>query len=94
MQSQSSIIDRVFLVLLLIIVAHASPSEAASARHIVLLPTLNYTEYEIWESKYYPVNVLEQKMTEYLASLLRQNPFTDVSILDDSQAQRWMDDPY
>lgn len=94
MQSQSSIIDRFFFVLLLIIVMYACQSEAASSRHIVLLPTLNYTEYEIWESKYYPVNVLEQKMTEYLASLLRQNPFTDVSILDSSQAQRWMDDPY
>lgn len=83
-----------FFFFLLLMATCASPSQAASLRHIVLLPTLNYTEYEIWESKYYPVNVLERKMTEYLASLLRQNPFTDVSILDDSQAQRWMDDPH
>ena len=94
MQSQSSIIDRILFFFLLMMATCTSPLEAASPRHIVLLPTLNYTEYEIWESKYYPVNVLESKMTEYLASLLRQNPFTDVSILDDSQAQRWMNDPY
>ena len=71
-----------------------APSFAeAPIRHIVLLPTQNYTEYEVWDSKYYPVNVLEQKMTDYLASLLRDNPFTDVSILNDDQALRWMDDP-
>lgn len=94
MHFQSSIIDRILFFFLLMMATCTSPLEAASPRHIVLLPTLNYTEYEIWESKYYPVNVLESKMTEYLASLLRQNPFTDVSILDDSQAQRWMNDPY
>lgn len=94
MHFQSSIIDRILFFFLLMMATYTSPLEAASPRHIVLLPTLNYTEYEIWESKYYPVNVLESKMTEYLASLLRQNPFTDVSILDDSQAQRWMNDPY
>ena len=56
---------------------------------VLLLPTLNFTEYEIWESKFYPVNVLERKMNEHLASLLRRDPFTDVRILDETGAERW-----
>ncbi len=94
MQSRSSTSQRLLFALLLACFLSVSMSEAASTRHIVLLPTLNYTEYEIWESKYYPVNVLESKMTEYLASLLRRHPFTDVSILDETQAVRWRDAPY
>ncbi|NLM71863.1 MAG: hypothetical protein GX181_07895 [Synergistaceae bacterium] len=82
------------LLLTLFLLIFAAPSFGeAPVRHIVLLPSINYTEYEVWESKYYPVNVLEHKMTDYLASLLRGNPFTDVSVLDGGQAERWMDDP-
>jgi hypothetical protein len=62
---------------------------ASGKKTMILLPTLNFTEFEIWDSKFYPVNVLEQKMTEYLASLLRRDPFTDVRILDEAAAERW-----
>ena len=62
---------------------------ASGRKTVLLLPTLNFTGYEIWESKYYPVNVLEQKMNEYLASLLRRDPFTDVRLLDETGAERW-----
>ncbi len=86
-------LDKILFTIFFITILVERASFAAPVRHVVLLPTLNYTEYEVWDSKYYPVNVLEQKMTEYLASLLRDNPFTDVSILDEGQAARWMDDP-
>lgn len=62
---------------------------ASGRKTVLLLPTLNFTGYEIWESKYYPVNVLEQKMNEYLASLLRRDPFTEVRLLDETGAERW-----
>lgn len=64
-------------------------AHGAGRKTIFLLPTQNFTEFEIWESKYYPVNVLGQKMTEYLASLLRRDPFTEVRILDEGEAERW-----
>jgi hypothetical protein len=62
---------------------------ASARKTVLLLPALNFTDFEIWESKFYPVNVLEQKMTEHLASLLRRDPFTDVRILDETGAERW-----
>ncbi|MBL3593879.1 MAG: hypothetical protein JMJ93_10320 [Synergistaceae bacterium] len=62
-------------------------------RQIVLLPTVNYTGFEVWESRYYPVNVLEQRMTEHLAMLLRQEPFTDVSLLSEAEASWWFSNP-
>ncbi len=64
------------------------PGEA-SRRSLVVLPTLNYTEFEVWDSKFYPVSVLEQKMSDYLATLLRQDPFADVKTLDEARAERW-----
>ncbi|MBL3538426.1 FlgT C-terminal domain-containing protein [Aminivibrio sp.] len=67
----------------------SSDAAASGNKTVLLLPTLNFTDYEIWESKFYPVNVLERKMTEYLASLLRRDPFTDVRILDEEAAERW-----
>ena len=78
------------LLFLLMFVLQTAPSEAGNIRHIILLPTVNYTDYEIWESKFYPVNVLEQKITEHLAALLRKNPFTDVFTLDEAQAEAWL----
>ena len=64
-------------------------AQTAGRKTIFLLPTRNFTEFDIWESKYYPVNVLGQKMTDYLAALLRRDPFTEVRILDEPGAERW-----
>ncbi|NLK18806.1 MAG: hypothetical protein GX310_03355, partial [Synergistaceae bacterium] len=76
------------LLLLFLVFSRGVPGEA-SRRTLAILPTLNFTGFEVWESKYYPVNTLEQKMTEYLAALLRQDPLADVRILDEGGAERW-----
>lgn len=60
---------------------------------IVLFPTVNHTPLQVWESKYYPVNVLEERMTEYLASLLRRHPLTEVVLLDEQEAALWLANP-
>ena len=84
-------------VLLLLLWMFAPPLPANSApmplSKIILLPAINYTALEVWESKYYPLNVLEKKMTEYLASLLRKHPFTDVVLLDAEESARWLANP-
>lgn len=86
-----------FPVLLLLLWMFTAPLPANSSplplSKIILLPTINYTSLEVWESKYYPVNILERKMTEYLASLLRKHPFTDIILLDDREAALWLTNP-
>lgn len=64
--------------------------QSGTRRSIVLFPTVNFTGVEVWESKYYPVSVLEKKMTEYLASLLRSDPFIDVFVLNEGEAAAWL----
>lgn len=81
-------INAAVFIFLLFLFSLVSPAYA-SRRIVALLPTLNHTEFEVWDSKYYPVNVLELKMTGYLAELLRRDPFTDVKILDHARAERW-----
>ena len=60
---------------------------------VVLLPTENYTDIQVWESKYYPYSVLEQRMTEYLATLFNNSPQIDVTILDENGMNRWLNQP-
>jgi hypothetical protein len=61
---------------------------------VVLFPAENRTNLEIWQSKYYPYSVLEQKMTEYLAALLYDSPLIDVTVLDENGMNRWLNLPY
>ena len=67
-------------------------SEAAGQRRIsvVIFPTINSTGLEIWESKYYPYNVLEQKMSEYFESLYKRSPLVDARVLDEAAMNRWL----
>ncbi len=67
-------------------------SEAAGQRRlsVVIFPTINSTELEIWESKYYPYNVIEQKMSDYLESLFKTSPLVDVRVLDEAAMNRWL----
>lgn len=83
------------VLLLLFLLAAPLPANSSPLplSKIILLPTVNSTSLEVWESKYYPVNVLEKKMTEYLATLLRKHPLTDVVILDDQEAALWLANP-
>ena len=56
----------------------------------MIFPTVNSTELEIWQSKYYPFNVLEEKMSEYLESLYKTSPLIDARVLDEAAMNRWL----
>ena len=57
---------------------------------VVIFPTINSTELEVWESKYYPYNVLEQKMSEYLEQLFKASPLIEARVLDEAAMNRWL----
>ena len=57
---------------------------------VVIFPTLNSTGMEVWESKYYPYNVLEQKMSDYLETLYKRSPLIEVRVLDEAGVNRWL----
>ncbi len=57
---------------------------------VVIFPTLNSTGMEVWESKFYPYNVLEQKMSDYLESLFKHSPLIEVRVLDEAGMNRWL----
>jgi hypothetical protein len=61
---------------------------------LVLFPTLNRTDFQVWESRYYPYSILERKMTEELALLFESNPRIDVLILDETGMNRWLASPF
>ena len=52
-------------VILLAVLSGVSWAGGQRRISVVIFPTINSTGLEIWESKYYPYNVLEQKMSEY-----------------------------
>ena len=60
---------------------------------VALFPTENNTDLQVWESKYYPYSILEQKMTEYLATLFYESPLIDVTLLDENGMNRWLSSP-
>ena len=65
--------------------------EASQRRvSIVIFPTINSTGLEIWESKYYPYNVLEQKMSNYLEELYKRSPLVEARVLDEAAMNRWL----
>lgn len=79
----------------LFVCAAAGYAREADARRlsVVLFPTENNTDLQVWQSKYYPYSVLEQKMTEYLAALFSDSPMTDVTVLDENGMNRWLNQP-
>jgi len=81
----------VVLSLLLFGIAAACPASAQRRLSVVLFPTENYTDLQVWESRFHPFSVLEQRMTEYLASLFNRSPMVDVTILDENGMNRWLD---
>ncbi|MBR1657682.1 MAG: hypothetical protein IJ697_04360 [Synergistaceae bacterium] len=82
---------RKFLCVIFVFLMFGS-SEAAQQRRlsVVIFPTINSTELEIWESKYYPYNVLEQKMSDYLESLYKTSPMIEARVLDEAAMNRWL----
>jgi hypothetical protein len=81
---------------LLTALTFAAPASALEQRRITvaLFPTENNTDLQVWQSKYYPYSILEEKMTDYLASLFADSPMTDVVILDENGMNRWLSQPY
>ena len=77
----------VFLFLAACGVSHAEQQKRLS---VVIFPTINNTELEIWQSKYYPYNVLEEKMSQYLESLYKISPLIDARVLDEAGMNRWL----
>ena len=77
---------------LLLLAVMCGMSEAAGQRRlsIVIFPTINSTGLEIWESKYYPYNVLEQKMSNYLEELYKRSPLVEARVLDEAAMNRWL----
>ena len=56
----------------------------------MIFPTINSTELEVWQSKFYPYNVLEQKMSEYLESLFKSSPLIEARVLNEEAMNRWL----
>ena len=85
---------RKFLCIILLLI-WCGISEAGGQRRlsVVIFPTVNSTELEVWESKYYPYNVLEQKMSEYLESVFKQSPLIEARVLDEAAMNRWLSGP-
>ncbi len=84
---------RKFLCLTVFLLAFsASLSEASQPRRlsVVIFPTINSAGIEIWESKYYPYNVLDQKMANYLEELYKRSPLVEARTLDEEAMNRWL----
>ncbi|MBR1485926.1 MAG: hypothetical protein IJ597_01550 [Synergistaceae bacterium] len=65
-------------------------AESQRRLSIVIFPTINSTELEVWESKYYPYNILEQKMSNYLEQLFKSSPMIEARTLDEAAMNRWL----
>ena len=60
---------------------------------IKLFPVINKTDFQVWESKYYPYSILEKKINEYLETLFMDNPRMDAEVLDTFGMNRWLASP-
>ena len=67
--------------------------ENAGNLNIKLFPVINRTNFQVWESKYYPFSVLEVKINEYLFSLFMDHPKINAEILDARDMDRWLASP-
>ncbi|MBR0150326.1 MAG: hypothetical protein IJP89_03075 [Synergistaceae bacterium] len=81
---------KILCVLLLILSCGVSHAEQQRRLSVVIFPTINSTELEVWQSKFYPYNVLEQKMSEYLESLYKTSPLIEARVLDEAGMNRWL----
>ncbi|MBR6901107.1 MAG: hypothetical protein IKN30_03485 [Synergistaceae bacterium] len=79
-----------YIFIFLLIFSEVSFAEGQRRLSVVIFPTINSTELEVWESKYYPFNVLEQKMSEYLEQLFKTSPLTEARVLDEAAMNRWL----
>ena len=81
---------KIFCILILFLFTQLAFAESQRRLSVVIFPTINSTELEVWESKYYPYNVLEQKMSEYLEQLFKTSPLIEARTLDEAAMNRWL----
>ena len=81
---------KILCALLLFTLCGISEAEQQRRLSIVIFPTINNTELEIWGSKFYPYNVLEEKMSQYLESLYKTSPLIEARVLDEAGMNRWL----
>ncbi len=78
------------LVLIFSALSFQACAEGQRRLSVVIFPTINSTGLEVWESKYYPFNVLEEKMSEYLEQLFKLSPLIEARTLDEAAMNRWL----
>ena len=78
------------IAILLLCVSTSHASNAPRRLSVVIFPAINSTSIEVWESKFYPYNVLEEKMNDYLEELFKRSPLVDVRTLDEAGMNRWL----
>lgn len=81
-----------FLCALFLMLSFSGYSGASEPRRlsVVIFPTINSTGIEVWESKYYPYSILEQKMANYLEELYKRSPLVESRTLDEEAMNRWL----
>lgn len=57
--------------------------------HITLLPIVNDTDIQVWQSKYYPVDVFDQRVTEEFVTLLMEYPYARITVLSPLEEKIW-----
>lgn len=83
-------IRKILCVMILLLVCEHSEATQPRRLSVVIFPTINSTGLEVWESKFYPYNVLEQKMSNYLEELYKLSPLIEARVLDEAGMNRWL----
>ena len=82
---------KIFVSILILFVCFGTAcAEGQRQISVVIFPTINSTGLEVWESKFYPYNILEQKMSEYLETLFKLSPNINARVLDEAAMNRWL----
>ncbi|MBQ7577996.1 MAG: hypothetical protein IJT21_07015 [Synergistaceae bacterium] len=78
------------VIILLLLVGISEAAQLPRRISVVIFPAQNSTELEVWESKFYPYDVLRQKMNDYLESMFKRSPLVDVRTLDEAGMNQWL----
>lgn len=57
---------------------------------LALFPVRNDTEVVVWPNKYYPQDVLPEKIGRFFSELLKQSPLANVTVLDEEERALWL----
>lgn len=57
---------------------------------IALFPVLNSTPQKVWPNKYYPGDILPEKVGQYVQEYLLDSPLVSVTPLDEPGAAQWL----